>query len=213
MKLLNPVLEARSRALVEARLTSDEAKAAEAKLAAQRIAFAKGKAETEELHDLWSKDLKGAQAELEKIIGDIARFDLLPEESDEGRELFEALENLVVAFSAAMRVAHARAAGDVAALDRRADEVSLHLANSRGHGAPAPATRNSQGAVFSRLEQRLLGVVAKAAEGNEPSSDHAAFLGNVIRKGLGNAIDAARRASLIRAADEAKRRNLTGVRR
>jgi len=203
-RLLNPELAVREREIVEARLTSDEAKAASAKLAAQRLAFEKGKAEIAELNALWSKDLKGAQAELEKIIGDVARFDLLPDDSDEGRELNEALENLVVAFAGAMRVANARS-GQVSVLDARADEVSLHLAESRGPGNPGPAQRNSQRAVFSRLQEQLRSVVAKAAAGHEPRSEHVIFLVNLIQAGFGDAIASARRALLIRAADEARR--------
>jgi hypothetical protein len=208
MKLLNPDFAAREKAILEARLTSDEAKAADAKLAAQRLAFERGRAETAEQHDLWSKDLKGAQAELEKISVEIARFDLL-EDTDEGRELNEALENLVVAFSAAMRIANARAGEVVAGKDARADEISLHLARARGPGAPVPVQRNSQRIVWSRLQEKLRAVVAKAAKGHEARGEHGIFLLDLLRAGLDDAITVARRTAALAAAEKARERAKT----
>jgi hypothetical protein len=206
MKLLYPELAQREREIRENRAAEEAEKNAPAR-EAQRIAFEKGKAENAELHGLWERNLRGAQAELEKIIGDIARFDLL-EDTDEGTELTEALELLVVSFANAMRVANERS-GTVARLDSRADELGLHLAKARGPGAPAPVTRNSQRAVWSRLQEKLRAVVANAAKGHEPRGEHGIFLLDLLRVGLDDALTAARRTAALAAAEKARERTKT----
>jgi hypothetical protein len=200
VKLLNPDAAQRERAIVEARAAKHAAANAE-RVAYQRAAFAKGQAETAELNDLRSKDLAFCVRAHEEVLGDIARFALLPDDSDEGRELNEALENLVVAYAGSVRLADARA-GQVAALDARADAISTHLAREHRRGSVGGG-RHSQRDVWRRQQEKLRGIVAKAAEGHNISGERGIFLLDLLRAGLNDAWHADRRIATIAAAEKA----------
>jgi hypothetical protein len=168
--------------------------------AAQK-AYEKGKAEQAELEDLRGKDLAYCTKTYEETLASMAGFDLLDPASPEFTELGEILETLVTVFDAAMRAANARA-GQFAALESRATEIANHM--SKVHRRqPPPGARLSLRAMWSRLQEQLRGIVAKAAEGHNISGERGIFLLDLLRAGLNDAWHADRRIATIAAAEKA----------
>jgi hypothetical protein len=192
--LLDPELEARAREIREKR-AADEARAVAARVAAH----AEGQSETAELNGLWNKDVAYCTKVYEASLASMAGFDLLDPASPEFTELGEILETLVTVFEAAMRAANARA-GQFAALENRATEIANHLSQVHRR-QPPPGARLSLRAMWSRLQEQLRGIVAKAADGHHISGERGIFLVDLLRAGLNDAWNSDRRRATLAAAE------------